>query len=497
MCGIIGIASTEPVAGDIYNGLLMLQHRGQDSAGIVSYNGHFHIKKGNGLVSEVFKQEDVSHLKGNMGIGHVRYRTSGSLDPDAAQPFMVTYPYGINLIHNGNLTNYKQLRERVLKENRRYLNSNSDTELILATLASELKRIKAVKLSPDEIFDGVKRTMKLLKGAYAIIAFIAGHGLLAFRDPYAIRPLIYGVRKRNGKKEYMVASESVALDSQGFEVVNDVQPGEAILIDLENKLHTFQCIEPKAKRPCIFEFVYLARPDSMIDDLSIYKTRLRMGEKLSKKIAKADLDIDSIIPVPDTARSTALAIANKLNITYREGFIKNRYVGRTFIMPGQEERQKSIKRKLNPIKLEFRNKNVLLVDDSIVRGNTSRKIIKLAREAGAKKVYFASAAPPIINPDVYGVDIPTRNELIAHNRTIEEIRKEIGADELFYQDVEDLIESASEGSTKTNEFHTGCFDGGYPTPEVTEELLQKMEEQNLSRDESEKHHGSEQKITGS
>ena len=475
MCGILGIASTVPVVPDLYNGLLMLQHRGQDAAGMVTYDQHFHIKKENGLVSEVFNPSDANVLKGNIGIGHVRYRTAGSLDPSAAQPFLVKYPTGICLIHNGNLTNTSELREKVTKKYHRYLNSDSDSELIVNVFANELIGIKSNVPTSEELFKATAKTMPQIQGAYAIIMLIAGAGILAFRDPYGIRPLIYGSKKVGTKTEYMVASESVALEALGFKVIADVQPGEAIFIDLKNKFHKFQCLKPQAKKPCIFEFVYLARPDSMIDDISVYRTRLRMGEKLAKKVTALNLQIDAVIPVPETARPSAMALAAKLNLPYREGLIKNRYIGRTFIMPGQAKRNKSIKQKLSAIQLEFKGKNVLLVDDSIVRGNTSKQIIQLCREAGAKKVYLASAAPPIINPDVYGVDIPTRKELIAHGRSIDQIKKIIGADALVYQDIQDLIASASEGSSLTNEFSTGCFDFGYATPEVTEKLLKEVE----------------------
>ncbi len=482
MCGIIGVASNSSVVPEIYNGLIMLQHRGQDAAGIVTFDGHLHIKKENGLVADVIKPEDSLVLKGNIGLGHVRYRTAGGLDPSSAQPFVATYPFGLALVHNGNLTNYKQLRDVVSNKYNRYLNSSSDSELILGVLSHELTKFKKPTIDPSEIFEAVSKTMPQLQGAYAIICLIAGHGLLAFRDPYAIRPLIYGTRESKKGKEYIVASESVALESQGYQIINDIQPGEAIFIDLKNKLHTAQCVEPKAKKPCIFEFVYLARPDSMIDDISVYKTRHRMGEKLANQIKESGIEIDSVIPVPDTSRPIAQALAEKLNIPYREGLIKNRYIGRTFIMPGQEQRQKSVKQKLNTITLEFRNKNVLLVDDSIVRGTTAKKIIEMCRDAGAKKVYIASGAPEIVNPDVYGVDIPTRKELVAYGKTNQEIADELGADGVFFQKIEDLIASASSGSEQTNEFSTGCFDFGYATPEVNEELLQEVQADYEKRD---------------
>jgi amidophosphoribosyltransferase len=483
MCGIIGVSGNNHVIGDIYNGLIMLQHRGQDAAGIVTYDDRFHSIKDNGLVSQVFQEKHINVLTGNVGLGQVRYRTTGSLDPSAAQPFEIHYPYGISLIHNGNLTNYKELKDKVINKLHRYVNSTSDTELLLNIFAHELSQNDTMDLEPDDIFDAVARTMPQITGGYAIISVIAGNGLLAFRDPYGIRPLIYGSRKdENGKLEYMVASESVALDSLGFDIIDDVQPGQAIFIDKNNKLHVKQCVPMEAKKPCIFEYIYLARPDSMIDDLSVYKSRLRMGEKLARKVKEAKLEIDAVIPIPETSRSMALGLATQLDLPYREGFIKNRYVGRTFIMPGQEERKKSIRQKLNPIKLEFKGKKILLVDDSIVRGNTSKKIIQLAREAGAEKVYIASACPPIIYQDVYGVDIPTQEELVAHNRTVEEIREYIDADALIYQDVDDLVKACSEGSSETNEFHTGYFDFGYPTPEVTKEYLKEVADEAKYRD---------------
>jgi len=483
MCGIVGVSNTTNAIQDIYGALFTLQHRGQDAAGIVTFNDRLHSKKGNGLVSQVFSQDDISFLEGDTGLGQVRYRTTGSLDPNSAQPFNVYYPFGIALIHNGNLTNYDELYEKVSKKLHRYVNSSSDTELLLNILAHEFAQEKTESLDAQKVFSAIARTIPQIKGGFAVISLIAGQGLLAFRDPYGIRPLIYGERDgKNGKKEYMVASESVALDSLGYTVVADIQPGEAIFIDNEQNLHKKQCIPQLAKKPCIFEYVYLARPDSMIDDISVYKSRLRMGEKLARKVLEANLEIDSIIPVPDTSRSVALGLASKLGIPYREGFIKNRYIGRTFIMPGQSQRKKSIKQKLNPIKLEFRNKNVLIVDDSIVRGNTSKKIVQMAREAGAKNVYFVSASPPIKYQDVYGVDIPTKTELIANNKTIDEIREFMNADALIYQDVEDLIEACSSGSKETNEFHTGYFNNIYPTPEVTPELLEKIENEINNRD---------------
>ncbi len=476
MCGIIGTVGNSSAAADLYTGLLMLQHRGQDAAGIVTFDNRFHSKKENGLVTEIFGDEDSLGLQGNLGIGHVRYRTTGSLDPSGAQPFVLYNPFGVALIHNGNLTNYNELKDLVCNTYHRYLNSDSDTEVLANVFSQKLMEVKTDGISVEEIFKAVTGTMETLKGSYAIIALLANHGLLAFRDPYAIRPLVYGKRENGSGTEYMVASESVALESQGFEIIADVQPGEAIFIDMNNKFYQAQCVEPKAKKPCIFEYVYLARPDSLMDDVSVYKTRLRMGEKLAEKIKASGIEIDSVIPIPETARPTAITIAQELGKPYREGLIKNRYVGRTFIMPGNEQRKKSIKQKLNPVVLELKNKNVLLVDDSIVRGNTARKIVEMVRASGAKNVYFASACPPILNPCVYGVDIPTRKELVAVNLTHEQIAKEISADAIFYQEVEDLIEAAGVGSEQTNEFCTGCLDGRYAGPDVDEELLERVEE---------------------
>lgn len=483
MCGILGIIGNQPAVHELYDGLIVLQHRGQDAAGIATYDGNqVYIRKANGLVRDVFHTRHMYYLKGMMGIGHVRYPTAGCPSEEEAQPFYVNAPFGIALGHNGNLTNYPHLREQVVAHDLRHLNTSSDSEVLLNVLAFELmKEIKSktASLKPAQIFNAMRRLFKRVEGGYACVAMIAGHGLLAFRDPYGIRPLIFGVRQTEGAPEYMIASESVALQTMGFKIIRDVRPGEAVFIDLNRQVHQQQCV-PGELRPCIFEFVYLARPDSLMDGVSVYKTRLRMGQKLAAHIKhdlkKRKLKVDVVIPIPDTSRHIALPIAHALQVKYREGFIKNRYIGRTFIMPNQHQRKKSVRYKLNPIPLEFKRKNVLLVDDSIVRGNTSRKIIQMAREAGAKNVYFAVAAPPIVNPDVYGIDMPTRRELIAHNHTIPEIEKLIGADRLYYQKYEDLQAAAREGNRKIKEFTASCMGGPYPAGNISEEVLKRVEE---------------------
>lgn len=480
MCGIIGITGHQPIVQSIYDGLVVLQHRGQDSAGIMTYDNRFYLKKGNGLARDVFQAKHMLTLKGNIGIGHVRYTTAGCFDAAAeAQPFYVNSPYGISLIHNGNLTNYLELKAQVTGSNARYLNTGSDSEVLINVLADEIRNVDVDDgvLTPDEVFGALKNVYSRIKGSYSVISLIAGHGLLAFRDPYGIRPLILGKRETTMGTEYVFASESVALDTLGFEVVRDVKPGEAILIDLNFKVHERQ-IMPTQWAPCIFEYVYIARPDSVIDDVSVYKSRLRMGnflaEQIKAQMAKG-LKIDVVIPVPDTARSAAVEIAHAIGVPYREGLVKNRYIGRTFIMPGQGVRKKSVKYKLNPIPLEIKDKRVLLIDDSIVRGNTSRKIIEMVREAGATAVYFASCCPPLKNPCVYGVDMPSRKEFIANNLTIEEVGKALGADAIFYQTLEDLVQSVKAGNPEITNFCTACLSGKYPTPEVTEEVLARAE----------------------
>lgn len=471
MCGIIGIASRNEVVQEIYDGLITLQHRGQDAAGIMTYDmKQFHLHKGDGLLRDIFKDEDILKLKGNIGIGHVRYPTAGVYSSEESQPFLTTCPFGISIVHNGNLTNTKKLKKEIIEKNIRYLNTKSDSELLLNVLADEILNLKKLSLAPTDFFAALKNVYTRITGAYSVVGMISNHGLFGFRDPYAIRPLILGKRETFKGTEYCLASESVALDILGFEKVDDIKPGEAVFIDLNLNIYKQQCVSGQY-RSCIFEYVYLARPDSMIDDINVYKSRYRMGEKLAKQIKEENLDIDVVIPVPDSSRSAALGLADALNIKYREGLIKNRYIGRTFIMAGQKMRKKSIRYKLNVIELEVRNKNVLLVDDSIVRGNTSKKIVEMVRNAGAKTVYLASSAPEIKDPCVYGVDMPSRKEFIAHELTTEEITKAIGADKVFYQTIENLRAAVKEGNPTIKNFCMACMDGKYPTPEVTEEYL--------------------------
>jgi len=480
MCGIIGILAQGPVNQALYDGLTVLQHRGQDAAGIITSDGErVYLRKDNGLVRDVFHTRHMIALKGNMGIGHVRYPTAGCDSAAEAQPFYVNSPYGLALGHNGNLTNVDELREELFREDLRHINTGSDSEVLLNVLAHELHAIGKMRLSPEDVFRAVSAVHRRCRGAYAVVTMIEGFGILAFRDPYGIRPLVYGRRETDQGAEHIVASESVALDVIGFELVRDVGPGEAVFIDLHGHVHTKQCAEEAHYTPCLFEYVYMARPDSMIDGIAVHKTRLRMGEKLAAKIERewGGIELDVIIPIPDTSRTAAIQLSYKLGVVYREGFIKNRYIGRTFIMPGQAERKKSVRQKLNAIDLEFKGKNVLLVDDSIVRGTTSKQIIQMAREAGANKVYFASAAPPVRYPNVYGIDMPSASELIASGRTDAEICKEIGADGLIYQDLEDLIDAAHEGNPNIKVFDASCFDGKYVTGDVHAEYLERIEQQ--------------------
>ncbi|MBL0164292.1 MAG: amidophosphoribosyltransferase [Xanthomonadales bacterium] len=466
MCGIIGIVGRSEVASALYDALTVLQHRGQDAAGIATVDGsRLRLHKGNGLVQDVFQREHMLTLRGNIGIGHCRYPTAGSEGSNEAQPLYVNSPYGIALAHNGNLINTGTLRREMFEDDRRHINTDSDSEFLLNVLAHELQIQERMALSHDNIFKAVAGVHGRCIGGYAVVSLVLGYGLLAFRDPHGIRPLVLGERDTPEGKEYAVASESVAFDILGFRLLRDVAPGEGILITPEGELHTRQCAESARHTPCIFEYVYLARPDSMIEDVSVYKARLRMGERLAAKIQrlKPGHGIDSVIPIPDTSRTAASSLAQVLGVPMREGLVKNRYVGRTFIMPGQSERVKSVRRKLNTIGLEFRNKNVLLVDDSIVRGTTSKQIIQMAREAGANKVYFASAAPPVRYPNIYGIDMPTSAELVAHGRTEQEIESVLGADWLVYQDLPDLIASIAEGNDNLHEFDTSCFSGEYVT----------------------------------
>lgn len=478
MCGLAGIVANRPVGQGLYDALTVMQHRGQDAAGIVTWGPDgLRERKSNGLVRDVFRQRHMDQLTGNIGIGHIRYPTAGGARASEAQPFYVNSPYGIVLGHNGNLTNTEELAELLIKQDRRHLNTGSDSEVLLNVFAHELQMSAKGKPTPEQIFDAVDAVHRRCRGGYAVVAMIVGIGLVAFRDPNGIRPLVLGARKMESGTEYMVASESVALDISQFKRLRDVQPGEAIFIENDCVLHSRKLEGEIRHTPCIFEFVYFARPDSIIDNLSVYKARLRMGEQLAGKIVRdfPEHDIDVVIPIPDTSRTSAVQVAHHLGAKYREGFIKNRYIGRTFIMPGQEERAQSVRRKLNAIDLEFRGKNVLLVDDSIVRGTTSRQIIKLAREAGARKVYFASAAPPVRYPNVYGIDMPAASELIANGRTVEEIQELIGADRLIYQDLHGLIRSVRHDNSAITEFDTSCFSGEYVTGDVSDEYLRELE----------------------
>ena len=478
MCGVVGIISNKPVNQDIYDALTLLQHRGQDAAGIITWgeNG-LHTRKSNGLIRDVFDQDHMEKLEGNMGMGHVRYPTAGGAQSSEAQPFYVNSPYGICLAHNGNLTNYDELAELLRTKDRRHLNTHSDSEVLLNVFAHELQSRANGKPTEKNIFDAVDALHQRCKGGYAVVVMIVGYGIVAFRDPNGIRPLILGKRSNGNKIDYMIASESVALDVTQFQIDRDVKPGEVIFIESNGKLHSRFYSGKTSYSPCIFEFVYFARPDSVIDNISVYKARLRMGEELAGQIVRQwpDNDIDVVIPIPDTSRTAASQVAYNLGVKYREGFIKNRYVGRTFIMPGQEERDNSVRRKLNAIDLEFKGKNVLLVDDSIVRGTTSKQIIKLAREAGAKKVYFASAAPPVRYPNVYGIDMPAAKELIANNKSVAEIKEAIGADHLIYQDLDGLIRAVSHDNSSITGFDDSCFSGKYITDDVTAEYLEKLE----------------------
>ena len=479
MCGIIGIVGRSEVAAALYDGLTVLQHRGQDAAGIATFDGQrLHLSKGNGLVRDVFDTESMARLRGNVGIGHCRYPTAGSEGAAEAQPFYVNSPFGIALAHNGNLTNTLALKREVFADDRRHINTDSDSEVLLNIFAHELQAQERLRLEPEHLFKAVAGVHGRCVGGYAVVALVLGYGLVGFRDPNGIRPLVIGSREGPEGPEWALASESVALDILGFKLVRDVAPGEAVLITEGGEFQARQCAPVKVHAPCIFEYVYLARPDSMIEDVSVYKARLRMGERLAQKIRRQrpDHDIDVVIPVPDTSRSAAIAMGKVLGVEYREGFVKNRYIGRTFIMPGQATRRKSVRQKLNAISQEFRGRNVLLVDDSIVRGTTSREIIMMAREAGAKKVYFASASPPVRFANVYGIDMPTRSELIAAFRSDEEICREIGADALIYQDLDALKAAVRAVNPTVTQFETSCFDGQYVTGDVSAAYLQGMED---------------------
>ena len=480
MCGVVGIVSHFPVNLSLYDALTVLQHRGQDAAGIVTLDeGNFRQRKANGLVSDVFQQKHMHRLKGNIGIGHVRYPTAGSSSAAEAQPFYVNSPFGIALAHNGNLTNARELKQKC-QEVHRHVNTTSDSEILLNIFAWQLSKVAKDIPTPDEVFEAVSGVNDLISGGYAVVSLIIGAGLVAFRDPFGIRPLVLGTKVNDeGKTEYMIASESVALDVAGFTLVRDIAPGEAVFIDEKCNLHSKICAKNPKLQPCIFEYVYFARPDSVMNGVSVYASRVRMGTKLAEQIQRdyADLDIDVVIPIPETSSDIAVQIARILGKPYRQGFVKNRYIGRTFIMPGQKQRKKSVRNKLNPIPAEFAGKKVLLVDDSIVRGTTSEQIVDMAHEAGAKAVYFASAAPEIRYPNVYGIDMPTAKELIAYGRNKDEICKKIHADELIYQSLEDLEAAVREENPELKDFETSVFTGKYITPGIDKEYFDYLDKQ--------------------
>jgi amidophosphoribosyltransferase len=475
MCGIAGIFAQANVQQDLFDALTVLQHRGQDAAGIITSDGeHFFLRKANGLVRDVFEQRHMQRLQGHMGIAHARYPTAGSSSEAEAQPFYVNSPYGITLAHNGNLTNAKQLRQLLTESYRRHINTQSDSELLLNVMAYELEMLP--ELSVTEICKAMTALMAQVKGGYAAVAMVMNFGLIGFRDPHGIRPLVIGLRETELGPEYMIASESVALDTLGFTLIDDVQPGEVVIVDMDRKLHRHVC-QPGILEPCAFEFVYLARQDSVMDGISVYQARLNMGERLAAQILTTwpDHDIDVVIPIPDTARTAAISLADKLGVLFREGFVKNRYIGRTFIMPEQQERKRSVRKKLNPITSELHGKNILLVDDSIVRGTTCKQIIEMARHAGAKKVYFASAAPPVLFPNVYGIDMPVCEELIAFGKTIDQVCQKIGADKLIYQKLEDLIGALHDANPALSTFETSVFDGHYVTGDIDAAYLKQLE----------------------
>ncbi|NQY03003.1 MAG: amidophosphoribosyltransferase [Halieaceae bacterium] len=489
MCGLVGIVGKSDIAPDIYDALTVLQHRGQDATGIMTcHGGKFSQRKSEGLVRDVFRQHHMQRLSGSIGIGHVRYPTAGSSGTALAQPFYVNSPYGIALAHNGNLTNADALAKELFQSDLRHLNTDSDSEVLLNVFAHELQTLGKLSPAAEDIFTAVGAVHRRCRGGYAAVAMLVDHGVLAFRDPYGIRPLVVGYRDTDEGREHMVASESVALDVLGYTMLGDVAPGEAIFIDSAGNLHRQQCAEHTQLRPCIFEHVYFARPDSLMDGISVYKTRMRQGERLARKILREhpDHDIDVIIPIPDTSRIAGQAMATELGIKFREGFMKNRYIGRTFIMPGQSQRKKSVRQKLNPVPLEFKGKNVMLVDDSIVRGTTCRQIIEMARDAGANKVYFASAAPPVRYPNVYGIDMPSATELIAHGRTEAEVCELIGADSLVFQDLEDLVACSHEGNEAASGFDCSVFNGEYITGDVDQGYLDHIEAQRNDEAQSER-----------
>jgi len=474
MCGVIGLYGNSSVFRDLYQGLLSIQHRGQDSAGIITYDGRFHTKKGNGLVRDIFTAENLQRLTGNIGIAHTRYPTIGSGIGEDAQPFFVNSPFGIIMAHNGNVINYKQLKTLLLEKYHRHLTSDNDVEIILNIFAEALSEKKVKHLSPRDVFDAVARVFATVKGSYSVAAYIAGQGMVAFRDPYGIKPLVYGKRHDGILPSYAVASESVSLNIMNFSNILDVEPGQALFIDRNRRLHSKK-LARCPHFPCLFEWVYFARPDSFIDGVNVYDCRVNLGRFLADEIKKLNLEIDVVVPVPDSARDAAIEIARKLNLKYREALVKNRYIGRTFIMPADEKRRSSVRQKLNPIPSELKGRSVLLVDDSIVRGNTSRAIIELVRECGAKKVYFASYSPPLRFPCVYGIDMQTKTEFIARNATVDQIARKLGADKVIYQSLGSLKKAVRLGNKKLTRFCGACFDGDYPTGDITPKILRDIE----------------------
>lgn len=473
MCGVIGIYDNEEIISRLYSGLLTLQHRGQDAAGILTFDGRFHLKKGIGLVRDIFDQRNVSRLKGHIGIGHTRYPTVGGGSVEDAQPFWINLPYGIGGAHNGNVTNFLNLKEELFEKSHIIINSKCDVEVILNIFGEYLLKNKTRRFSPDLVFNAIRYVYRKVKGSYSVVLNIADLGLVGFRDPHGLRPLVFGIRKDKLVPSYAFASESVALNAMDFNDIEDVEPGSAIFIDKSRNVHRAK-ISNKPFRPCIFEYVYFARPDSYLNKINVYTSRVEMGKMLARKLKKMNLDIDVIVPVPDSARTASIEIARVLNLKYREGLIKNRYIGRTFIMAGDEERRDSIRHKLNPIKAVFNGKKVLLVDDSIVRGNTSRSIIQMVRNAGAEKIYFASYSAPLTNPCVYGIDMQTKGEFIAANRTPEKIAKKLTADLVIYQDLKDMEKAVGKQNPEIHSFCTACFTGHYPTADVSHAILRQI-----------------------
>lgn len=476
MCGIVGIFGNDDVFKDLYQGLLAIQHRGQDSAGIITYDGRFHTKKGNGLVRDIFTAENLQRLRGNIGIGHTRYPTIGGVRGEDAQPFLVNSPFGIIMAHNGNIINYAQLKKILFEKYQRLLNSDNDVEVILNVFAQELAEQKTKSLTPQNVYRAVESVFKKVKGGYSVVAYIAEQGLIAFRDPYGIKPLVYGKRYDGLLPSYAVASESVTLNIMNFSEIKNVEAGQCLFIDRNRRVHRRR-IANCPHTPCLFEWVYFARPDSFIDDVNVYDCRVNLGRFLAEEIRKHNLEIDVVVPVPDSARDAAIEIARSLDLKYREALVKNRYIGRTFIMPADQARKTSVRHKLNPITSELKGKKVLLVDDSIVRGNTSRAIIQLVRDCGAKKVYFASYSPPLRYPCVYGIDMQTKTEFVARDATLDLIAKRIGADKVIYQSLESLKKAVRLGNKKLREFCGACFDGVYPTGDVTPEILEAIEKE--------------------